>query len=127
MGFDQKKKLGPGFTGAKVALPIWVDVMKVAHRGISPVEWPRPSRVVTYTACGKPKPDGTCAEQRMEFGVAGNPNLDAKTVDSAYRQKVLLPPPPAKPTAAPAHGTAVPGSPSKADSSAPVRRGPTLF
>jgi penicillin-binding protein 1A len=129
MGFDQKKKLGPGFTGAKVALPIWVDVMKVAHKGISPVEWPRPSRVVSFTACAKPKPDGTCAEQRMEFTVAGNPNLDAKSVDSTYKAKVVLPPPPQKPTAAPAHGTGTPApaAPTKADSSGPVRRGPTLF
>jgi membrane carboxypeptidase/penicillin-binding protein len=128
MGFDQKKKLGPGFTGAKVALPIWVDVMKVAHKGLSPVEWPRPSRVVTYTACAKPKPDGTCAEQRMEFGVAGNPNLDAKTVDSASRQKLIVPVPVSKPAAAPAHGTGPAATPaSKADSSGPVRHGPTLF
>jgi penicillin-binding protein 1A len=125
MGFDQKKKLGPGFTGAKVALPIWIDIMKAAHRGISPVEWPRPGRVVSFTACAKPKPDGSCAEQRMEFGVAGNPNLDSRALDSSSRARV--PPPPAvgvKPPAAPAHGT---GTNPKGDTAGPVRKGPSLF
>ena len=125
MGFDQKKKLGPGFTGAKVALPIWVDVMKVAHRNISPVEWPRPSRVVSYTACAKPNPDGTCGEQRMEFAVAGNPNLDPRALDSTAKLRPVSPA--LKPAAAPSHGTGTPGPATKADSSGPVRRGPTLF
>lgn len=124
MGFDQKKKLGSGFTGGKVALPIWVDVMKVAHRSITPVEWPRPSRVVSFTACAKPKPDGTCAEQRMEFGVAGNPNIDAQLPDSLRARRAAS----AKPAAVltPAAGAAKPTR-SGSDSGAPVRRGPSLF
>jgi len=122
MGFDQKKKLGPGFTGAKVALPIWIDVMKAAHRGKQPMEWPRPSRVVSFTACAKPNADGTCAEQRMEFGVAGNPGLSqTAAMDSTTRarlQRISAPPAPA--------GSA---KPAKVDSAtnAPVRKGPSLF
>jgi penicillin-binding protein 1A len=35
LGFDEKKSLGPGETGASAALPIWIDVMKgyLAARG----------------------------------------------------------------------------------------------
>ncbi|MCB9496752.1 MAG: PBP1A family penicillin-binding protein [Fibrobacteria bacterium] len=75
MGFDQKKKLGSGFTGGSVALPIWIDIMKEAHRAIPPREWPRPRDVVTFNSCGKPQADGTCAQERPEFAVRGNPNI----------------------------------------------------
>ncbi len=125
MGFDQKKKLGSGFTGGKVALPIWIDVMKAAHRGKQTVEWARPSRVVSFTACAKPQADGTCAQQRMEFGVAGNPNLDQVNMDSATRARMLrfsagmaAPPAATKPGVGPRLDST---------SNAPVRKGPSLF
>jgi penicillin-binding protein 1A len=114
MGFDQKKKLGSGFTGGEVALPIWIDVMKTAHLGIKPVEWPRPSGVVTYTACGKPKADGTCGQERMEFGVRGNPSIGA---------------PPASPVAPGTAPSAAPGvaPPAAAPSAPEARNKPLLF
>jgi penicillin-binding protein 1A len=28
LGFDQKRRLGPGMTGTEAALPIWIDIMK---------------------------------------------------------------------------------------------------
>ncbi|MBK8803180.1 MAG: PBP1A family penicillin-binding protein [Fibrobacteres bacterium] len=121
MGFDQKKKLGSGFTGGKVALPIWVDVMKAAHRAIPPVDWPRPSRVATYTACGKPRPDGTCAEMRMEFGVAGNPHMATPITDTASASKgpvTVTIPGMIAPTLRPK---------TSGDSTAPVRKAPSLF
>lgn len=126
MGFDQKKKLGPGFTGAKVALPIWVDIMKAAHRGKQVVEWPRPSRVVSYTACAKPNADGTCAEQRMEFGVAGNPGLAQASMDSASRARAQRY---ANPASGPGTGPTwkSPGGKPDSNSNTPVRKGPSLF
>jgi penicillin-binding protein 1A len=35
IGYDEKKTLGPGETGAAAALPIWIDTMKayIARRG----------------------------------------------------------------------------------------------
>ena len=119
MGFDQKKKLGSGFTGGQVALPIWIDVMKEAHRGIKPVEWPRPSKVVTFTACAKPRADGSCAQERMEFGVEGNPAVGSPASSAA-----------AAPAAAPAVGAtpAAPSAPAPANEpSAPARSRPSLF
>lgn len=127
MGFDQKKKLGSGFTGGKVALPIWVDVMKTAHRAIPPVEWPRPAKVTTFTACGKPKPDGTCAEMRMEFGVAGNPHIGAQTIDTTQKGPVSVVIPSAAGNAAPVVKDGKPKLPTPVDSSAPARKGPSLF
>ncbi|HXH28880.1 MAG TPA: PBP1A family penicillin-binding protein, partial [Candidatus Polarisedimenticolia bacterium] len=46
VGFDQKKTLGEGETGAHAALPIWIDFMKAAHAGKPPGEFTRPANVV---------------------------------------------------------------------------------
>jgi penicillin-binding protein 1A len=46
VGFDQKKSLGEGETGARAALPIWIGFMKGAHKG-KPVEsFNRPANIV---------------------------------------------------------------------------------
>jgi penicillin-binding protein 1A len=45
VGFDQKKTLGEGETGAKAALPIWIDFMKAAHQGKPAEKFTRPANV----------------------------------------------------------------------------------
>lgn len=45
VGFDQKKTLGEGETGARAALPIWIDFMKAAHAGRPPDKFVRPANV----------------------------------------------------------------------------------
>ena len=54
MGFDDHRTLGPKEEGSHVALPIWMDFMKVALAGKDPGEFqplpdlpPRPVRVDT--------------------------------------------------------------------------------
>src|SRR5262252_10339449 len=39
VGYDEKKTLGPKETGARAALPIWMDFMKVALAGKDPGEF----------------------------------------------------------------------------------------
>jgi penicillin-binding protein 1A len=39
VGFDEKKTLGAKETGARTALPIWMDFMKVALSGKDPGEF----------------------------------------------------------------------------------------
>ena len=46
VGFDQKKTLGPGETGAKAALPIWIQFMKAAHEGKPAEKFNKPAKVV---------------------------------------------------------------------------------
>ncbi|HUD72577.1 MAG TPA: penicillin-binding transpeptidase domain-containing protein, partial [Dongiaceae bacterium] len=46
VGFDQKKTLGEGETGAKAALPIWIDFMKAALATQPAAKFTRPARVV---------------------------------------------------------------------------------
>ena len=42
MGYDEKKTLGPKETGARAALPIWMDFMKVALAAHEPGEFQPP-------------------------------------------------------------------------------------
>jgi penicillin-binding protein 1A len=49
VGFDQKKTLGEGETGARAALPIWIDFMRVAEDRGTAEKFTRPARVV-YSA-----------------------------------------------------------------------------
>ena len=46
VGFDQKKSLGEGETGARAALPIWIDFMKGAHKGKPADSFTRPANIV---------------------------------------------------------------------------------
>jgi penicillin-binding protein 1A len=42
MGFDEKKSLGRGETGARAALPVWIDFMKAALAGRAPGDFQPP-------------------------------------------------------------------------------------
>ena len=42
IGYDEKKSLGAKETGARAALPIWMEFMKVALDGKDPGEFPAP-------------------------------------------------------------------------------------
>ena len=46
IGFDQPNTLGRGEVGAKAALPVWMDYMKTALKGVPQQILPRPSGVV---------------------------------------------------------------------------------
>jgi penicillin-binding protein 1A len=62
VGFDQPATLGHGEVGAKAALPIWMDYMKTALKGVPQQVLPKPPGVVTVPinpANGKLLPDGS--------------------------------------------------------------------
>jgi penicillin-binding protein 1A len=46
VGFDEKRSLGEGETGARAALPVWIDFMKAAHKGQPPERFTKPANVV---------------------------------------------------------------------------------
>ncbi|MDP7384442.1 MAG: hypothetical protein QF593_00220 [Nitrospinota bacterium] len=45
MGMDDKSTLGQGETGARAALPIWVDIIRAAHENLPPKDFGRPPNV----------------------------------------------------------------------------------
>ncbi len=45
VGFDDHEPIGPGETGGKAALPIWLGFMRVAHQGLRAREFPVPEGV----------------------------------------------------------------------------------
>ena len=55
VGYDEKKSLGAKETGARVALPIWMEFMKSAAAGKDPGEFQAPPLVPT--AAGSLKVD----------------------------------------------------------------------
>jgi len=46
VGFDEEKTLGAGEVGGRVALPIWVEFMKAAHKDLPVEDFPVPPGVV---------------------------------------------------------------------------------
>ena len=46
VGYDEKKTLGRGETGARAALPIWVRFMEEALKGSDVVDFPKPEGIV---------------------------------------------------------------------------------
>jgi penicillin-binding protein 1A len=48
VGFDKPRSLGPGETGARAALPIWVNFMKEALSGLVPHDFPLPEGEVVF-------------------------------------------------------------------------------
>jgi penicillin-binding protein 1A len=61
IGYDQPRPLGRGETGAQAALPIWMQYMAVALKGVPDTPYPMPPGVVTENVdpvSGEPVVDG---------------------------------------------------------------------
>ncbi len=53
VGFDQKKTIGRGVTGARAALPAWTEFMIAATRGRPVDDFPVPAGTVTRPVCAE--------------------------------------------------------------------------
>jgi penicillin-binding protein 1A len=53
VGYDERKSLGPKETGARAALPVWMDFMKVALAGKDPGDFQPPPEVPANAAAQK--------------------------------------------------------------------------
>jgi membrane carboxypeptidase/penicillin-binding protein len=51
VGYDDKRVIGPGMTGARAALPIWADFMMEATRGRPVEDFPEPAGIVSRLVC----------------------------------------------------------------------------
>lgn len=68
VGFDEKKSLGAKETGARAALPIWIDYMKVALKGKEKEDF-----------VGQPAPPANAVAKKAEPVPAGPPPDDAES------------------------------------------------
>lgn len=53
VGYDQKRPIGPGMTGARAALPIWTDFMIGATRGRPVEDFPLQAGITTRDVCAE--------------------------------------------------------------------------
>jgi penicillin-binding protein 1A len=53
VGYDEKKVIGPGMTGARAALPAWTDFMIGATRGRPVEDFPLPAGSVSRIVCAE--------------------------------------------------------------------------
>jgi penicillin-binding protein 1A len=53
LGYDEKKPLGPGMTGARAALPIWTEIMLGTTRGKPIEDFPLPAGTITRIVCAE--------------------------------------------------------------------------
>ena len=53
VGFDEKKPIGPGMTGARAALPMWTEFMIGATRGRPVEDFPIPAGTSTRLVCAE--------------------------------------------------------------------------
>jgi penicillin-binding protein 1A len=89
VGYDDHRPLGPKESGAKAALPIWIELMKAGHGGKKPEPFPVPSGVVTARI---DKASGLLAYE-------GDPNaMDDVFLDGTVPTQTALPPDVADPT-----------------------------
>ncbi len=73
VGSDDHKPMGPGHTGTDDALPIWLDIMRSAHRGLKREDFPRPEGIVRAAACPKTglAAQSFCSGASEDFYLAG--------------------------------------------------------
>jgi len=94
VGFDQPEPLGRHESGAKAALPMWVDFMRVALKGMDETALEQPERVVTVMVDAEtgdyvgPVPDedtveATTEEEAEEESTATPPTELMETVDDS--------------------------------------------
>ena len=53
VGYDEKKTIGPGMTGARAAMPAWADFMIGATRGRPVEDFPVPAGSITRVVCAE--------------------------------------------------------------------------
>ncbi|MDP2031687.1 MAG: penicillin-binding protein 1A [Thiobacillus sp.] len=111
MGYDQPRSLGHGETGAQSALPIWINFMGTALKGVPQKTWAMPAGIVT----ARIDPD---TGARFSAGIldelTGLLTGDQPTGKEEHFYQEFLPP------EAPAFGqTATPGTPTNPEADEP--------
>jgi membrane carboxypeptidase/penicillin-binding protein len=77
VGFDEKRNMGKKETGARVALPIWIDFMTAALEATADRPFPEPHGIVHREICEETGLLATseCPATRMEVFISGTETL----------------------------------------------------
>jgi penicillin-binding protein 1A len=77
VGFDERRSMGKKETGARVALPIWIDFMTGALKAIPDRPFPEPHGIVKREICPESGQLATshCPESRTEVFISGTEPL----------------------------------------------------
>jgi penicillin-binding protein 1A len=89
-GFDSPgNSLGRDLTGATAAGPIWAEFMKKIHSSLEPVEFERPSGIITVRVCSESGmlPTSQCPETFEEIFVAGTQPRELCTLHSFKQER----------------------------------------
>ncbi|MFM7396432.1 MAG: penicillin-binding protein 1A [Gammaproteobacteria bacterium] len=100
VGFDQSRPLGEGEEGSRTAVPIWVDFMAEALKGVPDRPWDNPGGLmqvrispVTGEIAGADDPEAifeTFMVDRLPVGSApGNPNTDPKRPNESSSEPIF--------------------------------------
>ena len=78
VGYDFKKKIGWKMTGAKAALPIWIDLMATAHTDKEVEDFPVPEGTTYIPVDLKTQTvsDGSCEGKKLLFIKGTEPKID---------------------------------------------------
>ncbi len=73
-GYDERKSIGDGMTGARVALPIWIETMKAAYPGNRGPAFNRPPNIIEELVCQESGLLSTpyCPKISREIFIEGN-------------------------------------------------------
>ena len=84
VGFDVKKSMGKHMSGARVALPIWIDYMKVATQFYPNEDFPMPDDniIVKINTENLVKADDTCEGVNMVFIKGTEPQITCSDINT---------------------------------------------
>ncbi|MBK7367926.1 MAG: PBP1A family penicillin-binding protein [Candidatus Eisenbacteria bacterium] len=102
VGYDEKRVIGPGMTGARAALPIWTDFMIGATRGRQSEDFPVPAGTIGRLVCAESGMLATdaCPNTTTEMFLEGSEPTEAC---STHPGRLLQPAPASGATAPPAN------------------------
>ena len=103
VGYDDKKPIGQGMTGARAALPIWTDIMIGATRGRPVEDFPEPAGTTTRQICAETGMLATdaCPNVTSEIFEEGSEPTEACTTHPGKLLQQQAPPPTTAEPAAP--------------------------
>ncbi len=129
IGYDVKRSLGPAETGARLALPIWINFMRKAMAGTEPQDFSAPEGVVAVPVdlqTGRPGPPGASGTI-TEYFVEGTEPEDTQVENTSSPTPHLSEAPPSPSGVSPRPSTPGPVpftvTPGPAPSIAPLPRG----